>query len=79
LSDPGQVGLPNEAALRILNKSWTLTANIEVPEAGAEGMIVTHGGVCNPAHANRRQEQCHAHDGRSLRLAAEDSPWSRII
>jgi arylsulfatase len=42
---PGQVGLPNEAAPRILNKSWTLTADIEVPEAGAEGMIATHGGL----------------------------------
>src|SRR5262249_20013736 len=41
----GQVGLPNEAAPRILNKSWTLTADIEVPEAGVEGMIVTHGGL----------------------------------
>jgi arylsulfatase len=42
---PGQVGLPNEAAPRILNKSWTLKADIEVPDAGAEGMIVTHGGL----------------------------------
>jgi arylsulfatase A-like enzyme len=42
---PGQVALPNDAAPRVLNKSWTLTADIDVPEAGAEGMIVTHGGV----------------------------------
>jgi arylsulfatase len=42
---PGQIGLPNDAAPRILNKSWTLTADIEVPETGAEGMIVTHGGL----------------------------------
>jgi arylsulfatase len=42
---PGQVALPNEAAPRILNKSWSLTADIEMPEAGAEGMIVTHGGL----------------------------------
>jgi len=42
---PGQVGLANDAAPRILNKSWTLTADIEVPEAGAEGMVVTHGGL----------------------------------
>lgn len=42
---PGQVALPNEAAPRILNKSWTLTADIEVPQAGAEGMIATHGGL----------------------------------
>jgi arylsulfatase A-like enzyme len=42
---PGQVGLPNEAAPRILNKSWTLTADVEIPDSGAEGMIVTHGGL----------------------------------
>jgi arylsulfatase len=42
---PGQVALPNEAAPRILNKSWTLTADLDVPEGGAEGMIVTHGGL----------------------------------
>jgi arylsulfatase A-like enzyme len=41
----GQVGLPGEAAPRILNKSWTLTADIEVPEGVVEGMIVTHGGL----------------------------------
>ena len=42
---PARSALPNEAAPRMLNKSWTLTADIEVPEAGAEGMIVTHGGL----------------------------------
>jgi arylsulfatase A-like enzyme len=42
---PGQVGLPNAAAPPYLNKSWTLTADIEVPETGVEGMIVTHGGL----------------------------------
>jgi hypothetical protein len=42
---PGQLGLPNDAAPRILNKSWTLTADVDLPAAGAEGMIVTHGGL----------------------------------
>jgi arylsulfatase len=42
---PGQIGLVNEAAPRILNKSWTLTADIDVPGSGADGMIVTHGGL----------------------------------
>jgi arylsulfatase A-like enzyme len=42
---PGQIGLPNEASPRILNKSWTLTADVEVPETGVEGMIATHGGL----------------------------------
>jgi arylsulfatase A-like enzyme len=42
---PGQVALPGEAAPRILNKSWSLTADIEVPENGVEGMIITQGGI----------------------------------
>jgi hypothetical protein len=42
---PGQVALPNGAAPRILDKSWTLTADIEVPATGVEGMIATHGGL----------------------------------
>jgi hypothetical protein len=42
---PRQLALPNDAAPRILNKSWTLTADVEIPESGAEGMIVTHGGL----------------------------------
>ncbi|MBX9582821.1 MAG: arylsulfatase [Gemmataceae bacterium] len=42
---PGQVGLPNEACPRVLNKSWTITADVEVPDAGAEGTVVTHGGM----------------------------------
>jgi len=42
---PGQVGLPNDGAPRILNKSWVLTADIEVPESSPEGMIATHGGL----------------------------------
>ncbi|WP_443939196.1 arylsulfatase [Pedobacter sp. MW01-1-1] len=42
---PGQVALPNEAAPRTLNKSWSITANLDIPDAGVEGMIVTHGGI----------------------------------
>jgi arylsulfatase len=41
---PGQIGLPNEASPRVLNKPWTITADIDVPEK-AEGMIVTQGGM----------------------------------
>jgi arylsulfatase len=42
---PGQIGLPNEASPPVLNKSWTLTADVEVPAERAEGMIVTQGGM----------------------------------
>ena len=41
---PGQIALPNEASPPLLNKSWTLTAMVDVPDR-AEGMIVTQGGM----------------------------------
>ncbi|GMU33237.1 MAG: arylsulfatase [Planctomycetia bacterium] len=38
------VGLPQGDSPVILNSSYTITADIEVPEGGAEGMILTSGG-----------------------------------
>jgi len=38
------VGLPQGDSPSILNSSYTITADIEVPEGGAEGMILTSGG-----------------------------------
>src|SRR5271166_2003921 len=37
-------GVPASAAPNILNKSYTITAEVTIPEGGAEGMIVTQGG-----------------------------------
>ena len=37
-------GIPNGDAPSILNASYTITAEIEIPEDGAEGMLVTQGG-----------------------------------
>ena len=37
-------GMPDSGAPSILNKSYTITAEVEIPEGGAEGMIVTEGG-----------------------------------
>ena len=37
-------GVPGNAAPSILNKSYTITAEVEIPKGGAEGMIVTEGG-----------------------------------
>ncbi|MFN7804031.1 MAG: arylsulfatase [Planctomycetaceae bacterium] len=42
---PGQVGLPDGASPPMLNKSWSITAEVEIPDGGAEGMIYTHGGL----------------------------------
>jgi arylsulfatase len=37
-------GVPASAAPNILQKSYTITAEVVIPEGGAEGMIVTEGG-----------------------------------
>jgi arylsulfatase len=37
-------GVPGSAAPSILGKSYTITAEVVIPEGGAEGMIVTEGG-----------------------------------
>ena len=42
---PGDMaGLPPSDAPSILNKSYTITAEVEIPQGGAEGMLVTEGG-----------------------------------
>jgi arylsulfatase len=38
------VGTPQATAPNILNRSFTMTADIEVPESGVDGMLVTCGG-----------------------------------
>src|ERR1044072_8658296 len=37
-------GVPASAAPSILNKSYTITAEVTIPQGGAEGMSVTEGG-----------------------------------
>jgi hypothetical protein len=38
------IGVPSSAAPSILNKSYTISADVEIPKGGGTGMIVTHGG-----------------------------------
>jgi arylsulfatase len=38
------IGIPRGTAPSVLNTSYTITADIDVPKGGAEGMIVTDGG-----------------------------------
>src|SRR5262249_17317669 len=37
-------GIPNGDAPKVLNTSYNFRAEVEVPEGGAEGMIITQGG-----------------------------------
>jgi len=41
----GMIGLPDAAAPPMLNKSWTITASVDLSDPKANGMIVTHGGL----------------------------------
>ena len=38
------IGIPTSAAPNLLNTSFTITAEVDVPQSGAEGVIVTEGG-----------------------------------
>jgi arylsulfatase len=42
---PGQIALPDGASPPVLNKSFSVTADLEIPDVGAEGMVFTHGGL----------------------------------
>jgi arylsulfatase len=42
---PGMIGLPDAASPGMLNKSWTITAEVDLPDDKVSGMIVTHGGL----------------------------------
>ena len=41
---PGLVRIPEGAAPDTKNKSWQIKAEVTIPEGGAEGMLLTHGG-----------------------------------
>ena len=41
---PGLVRIPEGAAPDTKNKSWRIEADVVIPEGGAEGVILTHGG-----------------------------------
>jgi len=41
---PGMIALPDAACLPMLNKSWTITAEVELPDDKGQGMVITQGG-----------------------------------
>ncbi|MEM9034339.1 MAG: arylsulfatase [Actinomycetota bacterium] len=42
---PGTQAVPTNAAAIVLNRSHSITAEVEVPEGGADGMLIEHGGT----------------------------------
>ncbi|HTS59960.1 MAG TPA: sulfatase-like hydrolase/transferase [Terriglobales bacterium] len=41
----GTIGLPDAASPPMCNKSWTITADLELTDDSTNGMIITHGGL----------------------------------
>ncbi|BAY37769.1 sulfatase [Nostoc sp. NIES-2111] len=41
---PGTVGIPEGSAPNLKNRSFSITANVEIPKNGAEGVLLTQGG-----------------------------------
>ena len=41
---PGTQSVPGHTAAKVLNRSHSITAEVEIPRAGAEGVLVSHGG-----------------------------------
>jgi arylsulfatase len=56
---PGQIALPDGASPPVLNKSFSVTADIEIPDAGTEGMIFTHGGLTGGYGIYLREGKAH--------------------
>ena len=36
--------MPDNVAVRVLNRAHSITAEVEIPKAGAEGVLLSHGG-----------------------------------
>ncbi len=56
---PGQIALPDGASPPVLNKSFRITAEIEIPETGADGMIYTHGGLTGGFGLYLKERKAH--------------------
>ncbi len=42
---PGTQGVPSNAAVRVLNRPHSITADVEIPPGDAEGVLLAHGGI----------------------------------
>lgn len=56
---PGQVALPDDAAPPVLNKSFSVTSVLQIPDTGAEGMVFTQGGLTGGYGLYLREGRAH--------------------
>lgn len=41
---PGTASVPENVAVKVLNRTHAISAHVEIPKGGAEGVIISHGG-----------------------------------
>ena len=42
---PGTQGVPANAAVKVLNRPHSITADVDIPAGGAEGILLAHRGI----------------------------------
>jgi arylsulfatase len=42
---PGTQEIPTNAAVKVLNRQHSIVADVEIPAGGAEGILLSHGGI----------------------------------
>ncbi len=50
---------PHVLSPPVLNKSFTITAGIEIPKQGADGMVITQGGLTGGYGLYLRDDKAH--------------------
>ena len=74
---PGTQSIPFFAGPRVLNRPHSITAEVVIPDAGAEGVLLSQGtaaGGYSLFVKDRRLHYVHNYVGRSLHSVASDAP-----
>jgi arylsulfatase len=77
---PNTQAVPAAAAPRLLNRPYTITADVELPEAGAEGVLLSMGGIDGGISFYVQDDRlCFAHNYVSLEYlyAKSEGPLPR--
>lgn len=60
---PGLQGVPENVAPKVLNKPHSITADVDIPKGGAEGVLASHGSVQGGyAFYVKNRKLCYAHN-----------------
>ena len=58
---PGTQVIPANAAVKVLNRSHSIIADVEIPAGGAEGVLLSHGDIEAGYLSMPKAESCTGH------------------